>query len=76
MSDPESKKFYCNCCKTERMFSREKVNHRLHIVLSLLTGGLWLISWLALYIGQRFELWTCSSCDHQQESPAEAPPKW
>lgn len=32
----------------ETLISKEKVNHILHLLLSLLTGGLWIIIWISV----------------------------
>jgi hypothetical protein len=65
MSADESKQV-CENCKAETKFFRPKINHPFHLVLSLLTGGLWLISYGALLLGHRMQPWTCSNCDHKQ----------
>lgn len=39
---------YCNYCEKNTMSQSEKPNHILHIILTLLTGGLWIIVWIIL----------------------------
>lgn len=36
---------YCAQCDKHTMHLREKTNHILHLILSLLTFGVWLIVW-------------------------------
>lgn len=38
------------------------MNHSLHFVLTLITGGLWAISWMALWIGNYVRPWRCEHC--------------
>ena len=51
---------YCNTCKAHRLVERKGTNHILHLLLSLLTGGIWLIIWLlsAIKVGG----WRCTVC--------------
>ncbi len=65
----ESTYFFCPTCNIERKFHRDGVNHVLHLVLGILTGGLWLVSWLALTIGHYYEPWTCNSCERTHQRP-------
>ena len=53
---------YCRRCRHEQVFVRVKIHHRLHLLFSILTLGLWSVSWLALYIGQRLRPWRCEHC--------------
>jgi hypothetical protein len=56
----ELKGGYCrDCDKTQKVF-RKTPNHILHLILSIVTGGLWLIVWLILMI--RFGGWRCDEC--------------
>lgn len=34
----------------------------LHLVLTICTGGLWLVSWVAVCIGQVMRPWRCEHC--------------
>jgi hypothetical protein len=53
---------HCPRCRHRQPFLREKVNHPLHLLLTILTGGLWLISWIALAIGRLRYPWRCEHC--------------
>ncbi|MFZ0545319.1 MAG: hypothetical protein WAM60_07765 [Candidatus Promineifilaceae bacterium] len=39
----EYKAGYCKACGEKRKLARPKVNHILHLLLSLVTAGFWLI---------------------------------
>ena len=65
----EKHTFECDSCKTRQIFYRRKINHPLHIALVIVTGGLWLISYIAIIIGHPIRHWTCAACDHIQKEP-------
>jgi hypothetical protein len=62
----------CERCNSEESFFRQDINHNLHVILSILTGGLWLVSYAAILIGHRFEPWFCSACEHSQIPPRQS----
>lgn len=37
---------YCSICEKKTVHNAKKTNHILHLLLSVLTAGLWLIVWL------------------------------
>lgn len=51
---------YCEYCQQQRLVVRERASHILHLLLTLLTFGLWAIIWLgvAVQIGG----WRCTVC--------------
>ena len=52
---------------------RIEVEHRMHLAFSLLSLGLWTISWLAIVIYSRLYPWRCTECDFRQQlTEAEA----
>ena len=53
---------YCRRCRHEQIFVRVKIHHRLHLLFSIVTLGLWAVSWLAIFIGQRLRPWRCEHC--------------
>jgi hypothetical protein len=53
---------FCPSCKETRRFSRVEVKHRLHGILTVVTLGLWGVSWLAVSIGQLIWPWRCRKC--------------
>jgi hypothetical protein len=44
------------------MFERPEVNHRLQLILTIVTLGLWGISWLALCARGWLGFWECRTC--------------
>ncbi len=53
---------FCPRCGCKQLFDRVMINHFHHFVLSVLTVGLWSVSWLAAYIASRMEPWSCHQC--------------
>jgi hypothetical protein len=53
---------HCPRCRHQQVFVQAEINHPLHLVLALLTAGLWIISWLALCIGKVYRPWRCEHC--------------
>lgn len=57
-----------NCKDPTALFQKNihKVNHWTHFVLTLFTGGFWLIIWIALVIGASSKnsenKWQCAKC--------------
>jgi len=51
---------FCNRCGRHRLFTRPGTNHILHLLLSLVTVGLWLPIWLLCAI--RVGGWRCTVC--------------
>ena len=51
---------YCPTCRKQVIAIRAGTNHMVHLLLTLLTGGIWLIIWLlaAIKIGG----WKCMHC--------------
>lgn len=57
---------FCKKCDENRKVERPGVNHILHLLLTIVTGGLWLIVWLGVSI--RFGGWRCSTCGSKKVS--------
>lgn len=51
---------YCNNCDKNVLAVRKSTNHILHLLLSLLTVGLWIPIWILLSI--RMGDWRCTVC--------------
>ena len=51
---------YCKQCKDQRKVERKGTNHILHLLLSILTAGIWLIVWIGIAI--KFGGWRCERC--------------
>jgi rubredoxin len=53
---------YCRRCKHKQVFQRVEVRHWLHFTFTVLTLGLWAISWVSICLGQVFRPWRCKHC--------------
>ena len=53
---------YCRRCRHQQTFVRSEMHHGVHLLFTILTLGLWGVSWLAIYIGQLFRPWRCEHC--------------
>lgn len=53
---------FCPVCERQSRFQKERINHLLHLVLSVLTLGLWLIVWVAVGIANSSKPSRCVTC--------------
>lgn len=53
---------YCPRCDATMPCEKNGLNHILHIILSVITGGMWLIIYALLAIGGSFNAWKCQKC--------------
>ncbi len=60
--NPDKKWGYCPNCAHSQRFVRVDVNHTFHLVMTMLTLGLWSISWVSAIIGRRITPWRCKHC--------------
>ncbi len=51
---------FCGVCASQRKVERQGPNHILHLLLTVFTGGLWVIFWILLSIQPG--AWRCSQC--------------
>jgi DNA-directed RNA polymerase subunit RPC12/RpoP len=56
----QEKSGYCSHCNKNVLVRAQTPNHVLHLVLSIVTGGFWIIVWIILCI--RVKEWHCSQC--------------
>lgn len=52
---------YCRYCKQHTIHQRQGVNHILHLLITVLTCGLWVIIWVLL-IWFNIGGWHCRKC--------------
>ena len=64
---------YCETCAAQRVFNKPTVNHILHLILSLVTAGLWLIVWALLGISSALSAETCATCGSSALTRETAP---
>ena len=57
---------YCKTCQANRNIYRRSPNHLLHLILSILTAGLWIIIWIGVTI--QFGGWRCKECGSKKVS--------
>ena len=53
---------HCPRCRQDEVFVRARLSHRRHLLLTLLTAGLWSIVWAALIVGICLRPWRCRAC--------------
>ena len=60
--DYEETSKYCTFCQRDILARRsiQRVNDILHLLLTLVTGGLWLLVWI--FMSKEVGEWRCSSC--------------
>ena len=66
---------YCARCRCRRSYSKLKISHSFHFILTVLTAGIWSIWWLTIVIGRAMRPWRCETCGwHKPEhrGPLEA----
>lgn len=51
---------YCYSCEKDVILRRKSTNHILHLLLSIITGGFWLIIWFLL--SMKIGGWRCMVC--------------
>jgi hypothetical protein len=53
---------WCPECRSKTAHHRNGPSHGLHLVLTIVTFGLWGLVWLFLVLVGAFQPWTCSKC--------------
>lgn len=64
---------WCHVCQQQRLMSKPKINHVLHLILSLVTLGVWAIVWLLLAWGNSMKGYRCVQCGTKQGHGAAGP---
>jgi len=77
---------YCNVCGRQSLFAKPRINHILHLILSIVTFGFWLIVWIVLGITNSAKRPRCVTCGSEmalggslrsavphQQAPAQPP---
>jgi phage FluMu protein Com len=54
---------FCPRCQHVQLFKRMPAEHRWHLLITVLTVGLWLVSWLSAVIVCHLQPWRCPRCD-------------
>jgi len=53
---------HCKTCGQKRLFEKEKQNNLLHLILSLVTVGIWLPVWILIAVLGAFKPYRCTVC--------------
>ena len=53
---------FCPDCGQQRPFEKQSLNHVLHLILSVITVGGWIIVWLILAVLNAFKPMRCREC--------------
>lgn len=56
------KSAHCPSCNERRLAKKKAPRHGLHIVMTLLTGGVWVIVAAYTYLLKGIQLWRCQVC--------------
>jgi len=59
---PSSYTAHCQRCGYERRFRKRRMNHGIHLALTLLSAGVWGIAWISASIKHARKPWRCSFC--------------
>ena len=51
---------FCELCNTTRKVERKGTNHILHLLITLVTFGFWLIIWILVSV--KIGGWRCEQC--------------
>jgi predicted RNA-binding Zn-ribbon protein involved in translation (DUF1610 family) len=70
---------YCPRCGHDQLFARQQIRHGVHLFLTIVTFGLWLVSWTAIFVGHQLRPYRCQQCGwhkpifRSRQSPAATP---
>jgi len=53
---------HCPHCRRESVFIEGRVAHRKHLLLTIVTAGLWLVPWAAMILGKLLRPYRCQVC--------------
>ena len=56
----EQSQRFCDHCEEYVLAVRKRPNHILHLLLSIITGGIWIIIWILVSV--KMGGWRCSKC--------------
>jgi len=58
----QQRRHYCKTCGQSRLFTKQSVNHVLHLILSVLTGGVWVVIWILAGLASLLTPFRCTDC--------------
>jgi len=53
---------HCPRCGHQQIFEKNQIHHGVHLFLTIVTCGLWLVSWVSIFIGHQIRPWRCVQC--------------
>lgn len=60
MASLEHTQKFCSTCNEQTLAQRPGTNHILHLILSVITGGIWLLVWIGVSV--KVGGWRCGKC--------------
>lgn len=72
MAGQKQKGAWCGVCGQQRLFVAPTPSHLLHLVLTIITAGIWLIVWLI--IGGKTGPYRCTVCGSKLGAPGAGGP--
>jgi hypothetical protein len=64
---------WCHVCQQQRMMTKPKINHVLHLILTLVTLGIWVFVWITLAIVNSGKSARCVQCGTKAGHGARGP---
>jgi DNA-directed RNA polymerase subunit RPC12/RpoP len=59
---PKQTSLICENCRKQTLHIKQTPNHILHLLLTIITGGIWLIVWIPIIFFGSDKPWRCSVC--------------
>jgi rubrerythrin len=53
---------YCPVCRKNVLAIRQDINHIVHLLLTIITCGIWAIFWIGFAVDQTGWPWRCPNC--------------
>lgn len=60
---------YCPRCGHDQLFEKGHVHHGVHLFLTVITLGIWLVSWASIYFYHQLRPWRCQQCGWNKPLP-------
>lgn len=60
---------YCPRCGHDQLFEKDHIHHGIHFFLTIITFGLWLVSWASIALYHRLRPWRCPQCGWYKPLP-------
>ena len=60
---------YCPRCGHDQLFEKNHIHHGVHLFLTVITFGLWLVSWASITFYHKLRPWRCQQCGWYKPLP-------